>query len=119
MNSVTFENLPELPFAAAESINQLRVNLSLCGKDIKSIMITSCEPNEGKSFVSLSLVRSIAASGARVLLIDCDLRNSTAENTTCALVVPGFPALQTCWLAVPVSRMSFTAPTFPTLTFSR
>ena len=77
MNSVTFENLPELPFAAAESINQLRVNLSLCGKDIKSIMITSCEPNEGKSFVSLSLVRSIAASGARVLLIDCDLRNST------------------------------------------
>ena len=24
MNSVTFENLPELPFAAAESINQLR-----------------------------------------------------------------------------------------------
>ena len=77
MNSVTFENLPELPFAAAESINQLRVNLSLCGKDIKSIMITSCEPNEGKSFICLNLVRSIAASGARVLLIDCDLRNST------------------------------------------
>lgn len=77
MNSVTFENLPELPFAAAESINQLRVNLSLCGKDIKSIMITSCEPNEGKSFICLNLVRSIAASGSRVLLIDCDLRNST------------------------------------------
>lgn len=77
MNSLNFENLPELPFAAAESINQLRVNLSLCGKGIKSIMLTSCEPNEGKSFVSLSLVRSMAASGARVLLIDCDLRNST------------------------------------------
>lgn len=77
MNSVTFENLPELPFAAAESINQLRVNLSLCGKDIKTVMVTSCEPNEGKSFICLNLARSIAASGSRVLLIDCDLRNST------------------------------------------
>ena len=77
MNSVTFENLPELPFAAAESINQLRVNLSLCGKEIKTVMVTSCEPNEGKSFICLNLVRSIAASGSRVLLIDCDLRNST------------------------------------------
>ena len=44
MNSLTFENLPELPFAAAESINQLRVNLSLCGKDIKSIMIPAVSP---------------------------------------------------------------------------
>ncbi len=77
MNSVTFENLPELPFAAAESINQLRVNLSLCGKEIKTVMVTSCEPNEGKSFICLNLARSMAASGARVLLIDCDLRNST------------------------------------------
>lgn len=80
MELLTLKNLPTLPFQTAEAINQLRVNLSLCGKSIKTIMITSTEPNEGKSFICMNLLLSMARSGSRVLLIDCDLRNSTYRS---------------------------------------
>lgn len=76
MNELTIKNLPELPFDVAESINQLRVNLGFCGDQIRTIMITSSVPNEGKSFISVNLWKMLADLGSRVLLIDGDLRNS-------------------------------------------
>ena len=76
MNELTIHNLQELPFDVEESINQLRVNLSFCGSQIKTVMITSSTPDEGKSFITINLWKMIADLGSRVLLIDCDLRNS-------------------------------------------
>lgn len=64
------------PSGVTESLNQLRVNLGFCGSDIKTIMVTSSTPDEGKSFVSMNLWRMMAETGARTLLIDADLRNS-------------------------------------------
>lgn len=80
MNLLTIKNLPELPFEVTEAINQLRVNLSLCGSNVKKIMITSSVPNEGKSFVAMHLWRSMAELGKKTLLIDCDLRNSEMRS---------------------------------------
>lgn len=80
MKTLTIKNLPELPFEVTESINQLRINLSLCGSNVKKIMITSSVPNEGKSFVAVQLWRSMAAMGKKTLLIDCDLRNSEMRS---------------------------------------
>ena len=76
MRQLTVHQLHPLPFDAAESINQLRVNLGFCGTDIKSIMLTSSTPDEGKSFVSMNLWHQMAGVGARTILVDCDLRNS-------------------------------------------
>lgn len=76
MNHLTIQYLPELPFEVEESINQLRVNLGFCGDRIKTVMITSSVPNEGKSFIAIHLWRMLAELGSRVLLIDCDLRLS-------------------------------------------
>lgn len=41
---------------------------------VKSIVMTSSVPNEGKTTVSYQLAQAIASSGKRTLLVDCDMR---------------------------------------------
>lgn len=59
-----------------EGLNQLKINLAFCGKNINVITVTSTVPDEGKSSVSFNLACTLADSGKKVLLVDCDLRNS-------------------------------------------
>ena len=59
-----------------ESLRALKTNIQFCGDDIKTILITSAVPNEGKSTVAMDLARSLTESGKRVLLIDSDMRKS-------------------------------------------
>ena len=60
----------------SESIRNLRTNLqfSSVDDDLKTILVTSTLPSEGKSFVSANLAISFAQAGKKVLLVDCDLR---------------------------------------------
>ena len=76
MKDMFVGNMPDLPFDLTESLNQLRVSLGFAGENIKTIEVTSSTPNEGKSFVAMNLWKMMAEVGNRVLLIDCDLRNS-------------------------------------------
>ncbi len=41
------------------------------------ILMTSSSPKEGKTTVSVNLAKTLASTGERVLLIDCDLRRSS------------------------------------------
>ena len=67
---------------ASESIRTLRTNLqfSSIDEDLKTILVTSSLPSEGKSFVSANLAISFAQTGKRVLLMDCDLRKGRQSN---------------------------------------
>lgn len=76
MKELEIRNLPELPFNVTEALNQLRINLSFCGSQVKTVMVTSSVPNEGKSFIAMQLWKMMAEVGAPTVLIDCDLRNS-------------------------------------------
>ncbi len=68
--------------SASESIRTLRTNLqfSSVDEDLKTILVTSSLPSEGKSFVSANLAVSFAQTGKRVLLMDCDLRKGRQNN---------------------------------------
>ncbi len=76
MQSINFGKLSESNYASTEAYNTLKTNIQFCGKDMKSICITSCTPNEGKTSVSFRLASSFAESGKKVLFIDSDLRKS-------------------------------------------
>ena len=59
-----------------EAIKTLRTNIQLSGQSIKTILITSCFPNEGKSDVVLSLAQELGSIGKKVLLLDADIRKT-------------------------------------------
>ena len=80
MKKLQIKVLPELPYEMTEAINQLRINLSFCGDDVKTIMISSSLPNEGKSFITMQLWRMMAETGTPTLLVDCDFRNSELRS---------------------------------------
>ena len=66
----------------AESIRAVKVAIDLgnVGKRCKVVGITSALPNEGKSTIAVSLATVIAHGRARVLLLDCDLRNPSVSK---------------------------------------
>ena len=66
----------------AESVKILRTNLQFSNVDgtLKTIMITSSVPGEGKSFTSSNLSVAFAQLGMRVLVVDCDMRRGTQHK---------------------------------------
>ncbi|WP_416665938.1 polysaccharide biosynthesis tyrosine autokinase [Egbenema bharatensis] len=61
---------------SSEAYRRLQSHLrSLCAeKELKTILVTSSIPREGKSTVSANLSLALAQTGRKVLLIDADLR---------------------------------------------
>ena len=49
-------------------------------RPVKSIVITSSVPNEGKSFVAYNLAQAIASSGKRTLIVECDMRGRSLAD---------------------------------------
>lgn len=67
--------------AAAEMFRLLRANLAyiMPGKDLKSLLVTSGVPGEGKSFIALNLGVTQALAGKKVVLLELDLRKPSQE----------------------------------------
>ena len=61
---------------SAEAYKTLRTNIqySSFDKEIKTILVTSTIPGEGKSTIAGNLALSFAQQDKKVLVIDCDLR---------------------------------------------
>ena len=60
----------------SESIKTLRTNLQFSSVDseLKTILVTSSIPGEGKSFISANLAISFTQTDKKVLIVDCDMR---------------------------------------------
>jgi polysaccharide biosynthesis transport protein len=62
--------------AAAECLRSVRTNLLFMSpeKPLKTILVTSSGPSEGKTTTAISLAQTMADGGNRVLLVDADMR---------------------------------------------
>ena len=85
----------EIPFAIEEAYKSLRTNLmfSLPEDKCKIIEITSSTQSEGKSITAVNLAIALAKNGAKVILIDCDLRLSTIAKKLKIKQKPGLTNL--------------------------
>ena len=63
-----------------EAIKTLRTNIQFAGMDIKTITVTSCYPNEGKSDIAFQLAKEIGNMNKKVLFVDADIRKSSMMN---------------------------------------
>lgn len=75
-----YDKLPKS--ISVEAYNSIRTSIKYASidKPIKTIVVTSSIPDEGKSTVAGNLGMCLSRSGSRVLLIDCDLRKPTMHR---------------------------------------
>jgi succinoglycan biosynthesis transport protein ExoP len=82
----TIIDSPSSPYA--EAVRSIKLLVDLKAEHTKTIGVISCLPNEGKSSVAAAVATLIAQGGARVILVDCDLRHCSLShelaNSACA-----------------------------------
>ena len=79
LNLIT-QNDPKNPAAEAYRVIRTSIQFAQAGKELKTIAVTSCTPNEGKSTTIANLAVVLTQTGKSVLLIDCDMRNPTVHK---------------------------------------
>lgn len=79
LNLVT-QNDPKNPAAEAYRVIRTGIQFAQAGKELQTIALTSCMPNEGKSTTIANLAVVLTQAGKSVLLIDCDMRNPTVHK---------------------------------------
>lgn len=79
----------------AEAFRALRTSIRMAGteKPVRSVLVTSAGPGEGKTFVASNLAISFAQEGKRVILVDLDLRKPQVHASFNLRREPGFSDL--------------------------
>jgi capsular exopolysaccharide synthesis family protein len=93
VNPMAEDRMGHYTFSAfLESFRSLHAQVRLLNPDVpvRSIVVSSCLPGEGKSTVAIHLAQAAAAMGRKVLLIDADLRS---PSLSLALDLPSHPGL--------------------------
>jgi polysaccharide biosynthesis transport protein len=69
-----------IQFLFSEAFRSLNATIQQLAADSHSIVVSSAQPGDGKSTVSLFLAQAAASMGQRVLLVDADLRSPQISN---------------------------------------
>ena len=82
-----------LTYSGKEAFKRLRTNVLIAlgesEKKCRIIGVTSAQPSEGKSTVSVNLAYSLAELGESVLVIDGDMRRPAVHDIVGASQIPG------------------------------
>ena len=75
----------------AEAFRNLRTSIQYLSLDapLRTLLVTSTEPDEGKTFVASNLATTFALTGQRVLLLEADLRRPTLHRRWKETRAPG------------------------------
>lgn len=89
-----------MTYSGKEAFKRLRTNTQLAltddpEKKCHVIGVTSAQPSEGKSSVSVNLAYSFAELGKSVLLIDCDMRRPSIHSKLDVQPSPGLSEILT------------------------
>lgn len=76
MKSAKIGHIKPLDYAGTEALNTICSNLSFAGRNVKKIIMTSCDAGEGKSSMSFWVAQNLAKRGKRIVIVDADLRRS-------------------------------------------
>lgn len=68
------------PATEAYRVIRTSIQFAQAGKELKTLAVTSCTPNEGKSMTVANLAVVLTQAGKSVLLLDCDMRNPTVHK---------------------------------------
>lgn len=76
MTKITINDADVWSVRAKEAFRMLRTNIEFTGIENKTIVLTSCTPNDGKTTVAYQLARAFSETDKRTLYIDADMRQS-------------------------------------------
>ncbi|MTD38452.1 polysaccharide biosynthesis tyrosine autokinase [Erwinia sp. CPCC 100877] len=81
--AVSLITLTDKASPISEQYRTIRTNIqfAMVDQELKTLVITSSGPSEGKSTTSANLAIVFANSGKRVLLVDADMRKPTVAKT--------------------------------------
>ena len=80
---------PEGPVAEAYRVVRTTLLFSSAAEGGRALIVTSTNPGEGKTTTTANLAVSLAANGAKVLVVDADLRRPTLHQHFAISKTPG------------------------------
>jgi non-specific protein-tyrosine kinase len=84
---------PRSPAAEAYRVLSTNIQFSSLDRDVKTLLVTSVSPDEGKSIVLANLAITMAEGGRKVIVVDADLRRPSQHTIFSVAEAPGLTTM--------------------------